>query len=905
MTTYGVQEMPCPSVASFVEPSVDVALRDGSTVHVRPVSSEDRDALATFLRAMSPDSLYFRGCGQIDVEWLSDWSAQIDPDTRYGLVVNSGAPARIVAHASYVRIDEHRAEVAFEVADSLHGHGVGTLLLGQLAGVAARHGIDVLLADVMATNRKMLDVLSGSGFPITERRNANMVEVSFPTMISEQVLAAFDRRQHAASFSAVSSFLRPASVAVVGASRNPESIGGTLLRNIVEGGFTGPIYPVNPHTSEILGLPAYRSVLDLPEAAELVVIAVPAAHVIDVASDCVKRGVRAILVISSGFSEVGGEGIARQRELLEICRDAGMRLIGPNCLGVLNTDPHVSLNATFIRRVPPAGPIAIMSQSGGVAIALMDVATELGIGVSSFASVGNKSDISGNDLLEYWEEDPGTKLIAIYLESFGNPRRFARIARRVAAHKPILAVKSGRTPAGSRAASSHTAALLSAADVTVDALFRQAGVLRAETLGELLDTAALIATQPLPRGPRVAIVTNGGGPGIMCADSCQAAGLEVAEFPEELRGALTSMVPQHAAVGNPIDMTAAATARDYGKVIESLLSSDACDAIITLFVPALGTSPVDIARAIDAAAATGRMPIASVSMGAQLPPEHGSPGGAARFRLPEDAVRALAQAVEHQDWLARPTGVVVEPAGCRPDEAKQIIATAMAAGPGWLPATDVLALIDCYGIPFLRTEIAPTAADAAAIAARFGGPVALKATAPGLVHKSDVGGVMLNLDGPDAVVAAAGEIQSSLASAGYELGGLIVQPMAPSGIELIVGVVHDPSFGPVVACGAGGTAAELLGDVGVRITPLTDVDASELVRSLRTFPLLDGYRGAPRLAVAGVEDVLLRVSAMVDRHPEIAELDLNPLIVTAEGVYVSDARIRLQPPVPDRPIAAL
>jgi acetyl coenzyme A synthetase (ADP forming)-like protein len=894
-------------VSSPAEPSVDVALRDGSTVHVRPVAAADRDALASFLSAMSPDSLYFRGCGQIDVEWLSDWSAQIEPSSRYGLVVTTGKPPRIVGHASYVRVDEHRAEVAFEVADSLHGHGIGTLLLGQLAVTAARHGIDVLVADVLASNYKMLDVFSQSGFPVTQSTNSNMVEISFPTAISEQVLEAFDRRQHAASFSAVSSFLRPASVAVVGASRNPDSIGGTLLGNIIEGGFTGPVYPVNPHASEILGLRTYPSVLDLPEAAELAVIVVPAAGVIGVAADCVKRGVRAILVISSGFAEVGGEGAARQRELLEICRGAGVRLIGPNCLGLLNTDPEVRLNATFARRVPPAGPIAIMSQSGGVAIALMDVATELGIGVSSFASVGNKSDISGNDLLEYWDEDPGTELIAIYLESFGNPRRFARIARRVSAHKPILAVKSGRTPAGSRAASSHTAALLSAADVTVDALFRQAGVLRAETLGELLDTAALIGTQPLPRGGRVAIVTNGGGPGIMCADSCQAAGLDVAEFPDQLRDRLTRIVPEHAAVGNPIDMTAAATARDYRNVIESLLSSDACDAIIALFVPALGTSPADIVRAIDQAAAEARMPIASVSMGAQLelgadPPP---PGGAARFRLPEDAVRALAQAVEHHRWLARPAGVVSEPSGCRPDEARQIIATAIASGAGWLSTTDLLALLDCYGIPFLRTEIAATAADAVTIAARLGGAVALKAIAPGLLHKSDVGGVILDLDGPDAVSTAAEEIRSALASAGYELEGLIVQQMAPSGVELIVGVVHDPSFGPVVACGAGGTAAELLGDVAVRITPLSDLDASELVRSLRTFPLLDGYRGAPRLAVAGVEDVLLRVSAMVDRHPEIAELDLNPLIVTQDGVYASDARLRLQPPAPERPIGAI
>ena len=412
------------------------------------LSAEDRNGIAEFLTSMSPDSLYFRGCGQIDVQWLSDWSADVDAGDRYGLVATTGQPERIVAHASYVRIDQRRAEVAFEVADELHGYGIGTLLLGQLAGVAAQQGIDELVASVMATNRKMLDVLRDSGFPVSRQIDGSTVEVSFPTAISGEVLSAFDRRRHTSSLSAVSSFLRPASLAVVGASRRADSIGGSLMRNVVNGGFSGPIYPVNPHAHEILGLRAYRSVLDLPEAPDLAVVAVPAVSVPGVAEECAKRGVRAILVISSGFSEVGGEGLKRQRALLDTCRRSGMRLIGPNCLGILNTDPSVKLNATFVRRVPAAGGVAMMSQSGGVAIALMDVATELGIGVSSFVSIGNKSDISGNDLLEYWEEDPHTALISLYLESFGNPRRFARIARRVSATKPILAVKSGQNAGG-------------------------------------------------------------------------------------------------------------------------------------------------------------------------------------------------------------------------------------------------------------------------------------------------------------------------------------------------------------------------------------------------------------------------------------------------------------------------
>ncbi|HET9094484.1 MAG TPA: GNAT family N-acetyltransferase [Solirubrobacteraceae bacterium] len=893
-------------VLSLPRQSVDVALRDGSTVHVRPVTAADRDGIAAFLGAMSPDSLYFRGCGQVDVDWLSDWAVDTDASDRYGLVATTGLPPVIVAHAGYVRIDAQRAEVAFEVADRLQGFGIGTLLLGQLATVAARHGIDTFVASVMASNRKMLEVFRRSGFPLDERLEVGEVEVSFPTAISEEVLTAFESRQHHSSASAVRTFLRPASVAVVGASRHPDAVGGTLMRNLLDGGFTGTVYPVNPHADTILGLPAHRSVAELPEAPELVVVAVPAPGVAAVAEDAARRGARALLVISSGFSEVGGEGPERQRVLVDICRRSGMRLIGPNCLGLLNTDPEVRLNATFARRLPPAGRVGMMSQSGGVAIALMDVAAELGLGLSSFVSVGNKTDISGNDLLEYWEQDAATGLIALYLESFGNPRRFARVARRVSTTKPILAVKSGRTPAGSRAASSHTAALLSAADVTVDALFAQAGVIRADTLGELLDTAALIGTQPLPRGGRVVIVTNGGGPGIMCADSCHAAGLDVVELDAAISRRLERIVPEHSACGNPIDMTAAATAEHYGAVFETLLGTDATDAVISLFVPALGTAAADVAAAIDAAAAGADIPFASVIIGAAadaVPRPDGA--GAARFRLPEDAVRALAQAAEHARWLARPTGRTVEPEGCRPDDARRIIAEAVAAGRDWLREDEVRELLDCYRIPRVRTEFAAGAEEAVALAAEITGPVALKARAAGLLHKSDVGGVILDLVGDAAVRSGAEEIRRAVAAAGYELDGLVVQQMAPSGVELLVGVVHDPSFGPVVACGAGGTTAELLRDVAVRITPLTDLDASELVRSLRTFPLLDGYRGAPRLDVRAVEDVLLRVGAMVERHPEIAELDLNPLIVAALGAYASDARVRVRPPEPERPVGAI
>ena len=881
--------------------AVDIPLRDGSTVRVRPVRADDREALGRFLKSMSPESLYFRAFGFPDIDRLTDWSIDVDYADRYGLVVTAGADQAIVAHAAYVRLDEHLAEVAFEVGDALQGHGIGTLLLGQLAGVAARHDITEFTATVMATNYKMLGVFMQSGFAVQERTDSGYSEIRMTTVLSEAAVEAFERRAQTAAIAAVTSFLRPGAVAVIGASRRPLSVGSALVRNLIEGGFGGPIYPVNQNGGEIHGLRAYTSVGELPGPVDLAVIAIPAKGVAEVARECASAGVRALVVITSEFAEAGEQGAARQQELLAVCRESGMRLVGPNCFGVLNNDPDVRLNATFASHAPGPGAIGMLSQSGGIAIALIEAADRLGLGVSSFVSVGNKADISGNDLLEYWEGEENTGVIVLYLESFGNSRRFARIARRVGASKPILAVKSGRTPAGARAASSHSAALVSASDVPVDALFRQAGVIRADTLGELLDTAALLGSQPLPRGNRVAIVTNGGGPGIMCADACHAAGLGVVELSEELRERLAQALTGSASLQNPIDLTATATAEDFGRAIKTLAGADACDAIITLFVPPLMTDPVAVAEAVDAAAVAAGIPVASVFMTRELP----KAGSVGRFALPEEAVRAIAHAVDYAAWRARPAGVIVEPSGIRSDEARLITGKALVRGDGWLSPSEVAGLFGCYGLPLISTEVVPTPAEAAAAAARLGSPVALKAVATGLVHKTDAGGVRLGVEGEADVLAAANEIRDAVTATGHELEALIVQPMAAKGVELLLGVVHDPSFGPVLVCGAGGVAAELLGDVAVRITPLTDLDAHEMVRSLRTFPLLDGYRGAPKCDIPAIEDVLLRLSALVENHPEIAELDANPLLASPDGAVIVDARVRIQAPVPPRPLGAL
>ncbi|HZE05473.1 MAG TPA: GNAT family N-acetyltransferase, partial [Solirubrobacteraceae bacterium] len=874
----------------------------------RPVRPADGAAIRAFLEGVSADSIGFRFFGTPNLGWATEWAVDVDYADRFGLVVETGTPSVIVAHAVYVRIDATRAEVAFLVTDAWQGNGIATILLAHLAEVAQEHGISTFVAEVLPHNHRMVEVFRESGFPVEVRSRPDVIDVELPTSLSPGAIERFEERGRLASVAAVRAFLAPRSVALIGASRRRGTIGGEILHNLITRGFTGPIYPVNPRASRIQSLRAYHSIGDIPGGAELAVVAVPAEQVVAVAGECAAAGVRALLVISSGFAESGPDGARRQRELLEVCRGAGIRLVGPNCLGVLNTAPEVRLNATFAPPVTVPGQVGFMSQSGGLGIALIEAAGRLGVGLSSFVSVGNKADLSGNDFLQYWEQDPNTELVLLYMEAFGNPRKFARIARRVATQKPVLAVKSGRSAAGARATSSHTGALLSASDVTVDALFDQAGVIRTDTMHELFDVAALLSAQPVPRGDRVAIVTNGGGPGILCADALQAHGVEIQPLPEDLRARLAGFLSPSASLGNPIDLVASASADDYRQTLQTLIESDACDAIVAIFVPTLMTGASDVATSIRRVAeANPGVPIATVMMISE-----GSPGElrsahvrVPSYQFPEDAARAMALAIRHGRWRARDAGRVVDFPAARRVEAAATISRELASGAEWLSPSCVARVLECYGLPLVRTTVVRDAAQAVAVAAELGTPVALKASAAGLIHKTDAGGVRLELRDAQAVQAAATEIEQAVARAGFRLEGLIVQPMAPDGVELIVGVVHDHSFGPVLAVGAGGTSAELVKDVAVRITPVTDVDARDMVRSLRTFPLLDGYRGAPRCDLAAIEDVLLRVSAMVEAHPEIVELDCNPLIVTSEQAVIVDARIRVEAAEPPAPMPSL
>jgi acetyl coenzyme A synthetase (ADP forming)-like protein len=888
----------------------DVALRDGSTVQVRPARPSDRESVLDFLRGLSRDSLFFRFfSGGANLEAAADWATDVDYEHRFGLIATSGVGHGIVGHAGYQVTDGDRAEVAFEVADDFQGRGLGTILLVHLAEAAEEQGVAIFEASVLPENFRMAGVFRESGFSVRMRSAPDLISVEMPTTISAAARERFEERERTTAVAAVRRFLEPASVAVIGASRRRGTVGGEVFHNLLATGFNGPVHPVNPQADVVQSVRAFKSVLDVTGDVELAIVAVPAAAVIDAARECAAKGVKALVVLSAGFAETGAEGAARQHELVRICREGGMRLVGPNCLGVLNTASNVRLNGIFGPLYPPSGGIGFLSQSGALGLAIVDYAAKLDLGLSSFVSVGNKADISGNDLIQYWEADESTELMLLYLESFGNPRKFGRIARRVARTKPILAVKSGRSAAGARAASSHTGALLASSDVTVDSLFGQAGVVRTDTLAELFDVATLLASQPVPSGRRVAIVTNAGGPGIMCADACEARGLEVVPLADDVRAELATFLPPAAALANPVDMIATAPAEHYRRAVSVVGRHQAADAIIAIFIPPLLTESAEVAAAIREGIGEidAPVPLLAVFMTAEGPPadlsteEETVPA----FAFPEDAARALARAADNGVWRSTPAGETPIFEDARVEEGAAVIAGALARRQAWLEQEDVARLLSCYGIRQPESQVVETAEEAGRAAAQFGGRIALKAITPTLLHKTEAGGVELSLDGAAATMAAAARMARRVTEAGHPPPGFLIQQMVPSGVEMLVGVVHDPLFGPVVACGAGGVQAELLKDVAARISPLTDRDAREMIRSLKTFSLLDGFRGAPKADVGALEDVVLRVGALVENHPEIAEMDCNPVTVSRDGAVVVDARIRVQEAVPPRPEPAL
>jgi acetyl coenzyme A synthetase (ADP forming)-like protein len=890
----------------MVTPELDEAiLRDGTSITIRAAAPEDRAQLIALFRRMSQASVRHRFFSAKRELMDSDLLyLQADgPDVALVATVVSGFDELILGLGRYVVLPgaPKVAEVAFDVGDTDQGRGIGTLLLERLAARARAAGVTAFRAEVEADNDRMLEVFGQSGFAITRALEDDVCHVEIPIADTERFAAAVATRERIAAGRSLRAVFAPTSVAVIGASRDRDAIGRAILDNLIRDGFAGPIYPVHPTARELAGRPCFASVAAIGQPVDLAILVVPAPAVEAVMMECAACGVRAVVVISAGFAEVSAAGRDVEHRLRAIARGAGMRMIGPNCMGVLATATR--LNATFAPVAPPAGNVSMATQSGALGLAMLDHARALGLGIAEFASIGNKADVSINDLLARWHDDPATGVIALYLESFGNPRTFARLAPEVARRRPIIAVKSGRSTAGARAASSHSAALASL-DVGIDAVFAQTGVIRTDTLEQLFDVAALLASQPVPAGARVGVVTNAGGPGILLADACEAHGLALPRLADATTAALRALLPPQAGLGNPIDLIASASPAQFEAAIGLVGRDPAVDAVVAIYVPVRATGGDAIAAAIarGAAEVPPGKPVAAVFLSAAPAPAALSEGPRGRipaYRFPENAALALAAAARYGAWRRRPTGerLVLAPAQVQQVRARLRAWRAAHPTEGWLPFAEIAALLSPLGVAVAAhrtTEPDPVAAVTAA--AELGYPVVLKAIAPDLLHKTDVGGVALGLTAATDVIAAAEAMRARFAARGAALAGFLVQRQLAAGVEALVGVTTDPSLGPLLVAGLGGVAVELYRDVALRVTPVTDADADAMLDQLRGRALLDGFRGAPPADRAALREVLQRIAALVEIMPELAELDLNPVLVHPHGATVVDARLRLAAP---------
>ena len=886
--------------------SIEVILRTGHSLKLRPIRPEDKQKLKDFFYRLSPRTRYLRF--QYAKEHITDeelkYFTEVTPPARYAYVAAIGEAKRehIVAVARWDQLaDKKTAEVAFTVQDNIQLHGIGTLLLEELAKAALGYNITVFRAQVLDENTRMLEVFDESGF----RFKKTFTEGVFHYVMDLKEQEEYEKRQaireHIARSEGVRKLLNPKRVAIVGASRSPESVGGALFRNMLRDGFKGVVFPVNPKTDSIAGVLSYPTVLDIPVDIDLAVVVVPAEHIPAVVDQCAEKGIGTLVVISAGFGESGPEGKERERMLREKILSYGMRVVGPNCLGVLNNSPDVRLNATFSPVIAPSGNLSIGSQSGALGLALLDHAKSIDLGISSFVSFGNRIDIATDDLLEYWEDDKNTDVIVLYQESFGNPRKFGRIAKRISHKKPIIAVKAGRSLVGARAATSHTGAL-AASDVAVDALFRQAGVIRVTTIEEMFNAAQVLTHQPLPKGPRVGILTNAGGPGVLAADACEGFGLKVTPLSEETQSKLREFLPKAAAVTNPVDMIATAPPAAFKRSLEVMLEDPDLDSIILIYIPPLVTKPEDIASAVNAALKDykGEKPVVTCFMMSQATMEGIRRDTNLRpFVFPEDAVQALSLAYSYSQYKYRAEGSPVRfPELDRDAIRKSVFKDG--ARRGWMMPEAALDLLRLYGIKAVETRIAMDADEAAKVAGNIGFPVVMKVRSQRIVHKTDVGGIAVGLRNAEEVRKAFNDIQLKIEQAGLldDMDGVIIQPMLKGGQEMIVGMSVDPLFGPLIMTGLGGIEVELLKDVSFAIHPLNDIEPERMLTQLKSFPLLKGYRGRPPRDIASLSETILRFSALIEDFPELETIEINPLMVFAEdqGCAAVDARVYLRSP---------
>lgn len=855
---------------------VDVVLSDGATAHVRPIRSDDGERITDFHARQSPQSIYYRyfsprpRLSERDVEHL----VQVDYVDRMALIALRGD--ELIGVARYDRW-RHRseAEVAFFVDDANHGRGLATVLLEHLAVRAREVGLTGFTASVLPENRKMIGVFTQAGFQTATRFADGVIEVRLGLQPTPEAEAAIEGRARAAASEAVRRLLSPRSVALIGASREPGTIGHDVLHNLQRAGFNGPVWPVNPLAHHVGSVRAVGSILDIPEEVDLAIVAVPAASVAEVVEECGRKQVYGVVVLSAGFAETGPEGAALEAEVLRVARAWGVRLVGPNCLGTINTDPEVNLHATFAKVAPRRGRVSLLSESGMVGAAIIARARDLGIGISSFVALGNRADVSGNDLLQYWESDPHTDIVCMYIESFGNPRHFSRLARRLTRAKPVVAVKTEWLPTAPQAAGS---------DPIDDALLRQTGVIQVPTLTAMLETTRLLIDQPLPAGRRVAVVGNAGGSLAIAADAALDAGLVLAQPSPATRASLADLASHEPGEVALVDLGLAASGADLERAVRVLAGDPQVDSVLVLYAPSLGATAEEAHRALDAASiASPDVPVAGCFYGPR--PDVGREGGVPVYDGVDAAARALGRVSAYSEWLAEPEGLPCELDDAEAADARAVVQTALDEGRDHLDQPTSLELLAAAGLPSLATRVVGDVEEAVEAAEDLGYPVVLKAAGRTPTAKTAAAGVAIDLEAEPAVRAAWARMAESMTD---DLLPAVVQPMVAPGVDVSVTVTSHPQVGAVLSVSPGGAAAALDPATDHRVLPLTDLDAQRLVASSRLAPLLDddGRRV--------LERVLVRIAALADHVPELASLVANPVIITGATAAVADASAGLR-----------
>ena len=867
----------------------DVVLRDGGTAHLRPITPDDSAALARMHEAQSPESVYLRFFAPMPrlPQRDLDRFVNVDHRDRVALIMLIGDD--IIGVGRFDRLSDTDAEVAFNIADAHQGRGVGSILLEHLAAAARESGIQRFTAEVLPQNRSMLQVFQAAGYEVTRGFDDGVVAVKFdidPTARSIEVQAS---REHRAEALSVRTVLHPTSVAVIGASRKRNSTGHLLIRNITAAKFAGDLWVVHPEADQIAGVQAYPSLDELPGKADLAVIAVPAESVTEVVKDCAVHGVKAVLVISSGFAETGPEGAELQRRMVATSRAYGMRVVGPNSFGLVNEAADISLNASLAPFLPVSGTLGLFSQSGALGTALLAAAKNRGLGISTFVSAGNRADLSGNDLLQYWEEDPATQTVGLYLESIGNPRKFSRIARRVSRVKPVVVIKSDLT--GRELPPGHIVRTSSLAPNTLDQVLEQAGVIRADTIHQLFDLAQVFSTQKLPAGRRVGVIGNSAAMSTLIMQRARSEGLRVDT--------------------EPVSLHPEVDAETFRTELDSMYARDDVDSVIVTFTPSTGAEETEIAGLLsESAARSGKTTVACFlgihgvqdELTTFLTDEDGNrvSHSVPSYIGPEDAVWALARATDYARWRAADHGRYTELDDIDDKKVRTIIDAALeGAQPGTpvrLERSDVRDLLSAYGIEVLPYIAASSVDEGLAAAEKIGYPVALKAVTKVLRHRMELGGVRLNIDTPEELAEDFTAIQETIRQLPGEEEPLVdVQAMAPHGVPCVLRAGEDPLLGPLLAFSLAGDTTELLGDVAHRVAPITDKEAGDMIRSIKASPRLFGYRGLPPMNIEPLRNVLERLAVLVENHPQILELVIHPMVATETESHVLSAHVDLLP----------